>query len=355
MKRIVICCDGTWNRPDQMSGGRICPTNVTHIATATAGEDAAGTLQLVYYQPGVGTRRGERIMGGAFGAGLSRNVLEAYRFLIKHYAPGDELFLFGFSRGAYTARSLVGFIRNSGLLRREHEELMGAAYALYRRRDGDSHPRERESQLFRRTYSYEAMGHEVHVKCLGVWDTVGALGIPIGRTEAFVRGLLRLRFHDLELSSRVEHAFHAVAVDERRRPYVPSLWKQPKEKPPQHIEQVWFAGAHSNVGGGYPDARPSDIALAWMIERARACGLAFYPAYLDRHIDVRSLGEVRDSRTGIFRLLPSHVREVCAEDPDFVAYERIHQSVVERLRSDASYRPGNLPRDIDRFLERPSG
>jgi uncharacterized protein (DUF2235 family) len=198
MKRLAVCCEGTWNRPGQIDRGVAAPTNVAKIALALADEDDGGNRQLLHYQAGVGTRRGERVIGGWFGIGLSRNVQECYRFLVDNYAPGDELYFFGFSRGAFTARSLVGLVRNSGILRREHRHRIRQAYALYRDPRRDSEPSAIAAELFRRSYSHS----EVYIEFVGVWDTVGALGIPI---DGFRPPLLsRLwTFHDTRLSRYV--------------------------------------------------------------------------------------------------------------------------------------------------------
>ena len=168
-KRLIVCCDGTWNKPDQPS-----PTNVTKLALYVASQDPAGIEQRVFYDKGVGTGRFDHLLGGAFGVGLSKNVQDGYRFLVANYEPGDELFFFGFSRGAYTARSIVGFIRNSGLLKREYADKLAPAYDLYRRRDDASHPDAAEAELFRKSFAYKP-----RVKFIGVWDTVGAFGIPL--------------------------------------------------------------------------------------------------------------------------------------------------------------------------------
>jgi uncharacterized protein (DUF2235 family) len=279
-KRLVICCDGTWNKPDQTEGGLPSMTNVTKVALAVAPWDNSAqppVEQRVYYDTGVGTGRFDRFLGGAFGAGLSKNVQQAYSFLVQNYdpgdanTPGDELYFFGFSRGAYTARSTVGLIRNSGLLRREYAHKLDDAYKLYRRRDDASHPRAIEAELFRKSFS-----HSPKIHFIGVWDTVGALGIPF-ETPLISKFNENWRFHDTELSSWVLHAYHALAIDERRKPFRPAVWKQDPEnkKKGQVCEQVWFAGVHSNVGGGYADTGLSDIALLWMINRATACGLKF--------------------------------------------------------------------------------
>src|SRR5215217_600642 len=132
MKHLIVCCDGTWNRPDQIDRGVAAPTNVAKLALALADTDAAGNRQLLHYQAGVGTRRWEHLTGGGLGVGLSRNVIECYRFVVDNYEPGDELYFFGFSRGAFTARSLAGLVRNAGILRPGHRDLIEEAYALYR-------------------------------------------------------------------------------------------------------------------------------------------------------------------------------------------------------------------------------
>ena len=171
-KQLVVCCDGTWDVPDQLDGGIAAPTNVAKLALGIATDEASG--QLLYYEPGVGTTPDERIVGGAFGYGLSNNIRNCYRFLAQSYDPGDRLFLFGFSRGAYTARSLGGLIRNCGILRSEHVDQVDDAFAFYRDRTSHTHPSSLASQIFRRMYSYP--DDDIHF--IGVWDTVGALGIP---------------------------------------------------------------------------------------------------------------------------------------------------------------------------------
>ena len=342
-KRLVLCCDGTWNTPDQEVGGQPCPTNVTKLALAVADTGADGMEQRIAYQRGVGTTRRERLRGGAFGFGLSRVVRDSYRFLVENFEPDDELFLFGFSRGAYTARSTAGLVRNAGILRREHVDRIDEAYALYR--DRGMHPRGVESELFRRSYS-----HETRIRCIGVWDTVGALGIPLNGlrwVNAFNR---RWEFHDTTLSTTVDAAFQALAIDETRGPFEPALWKQQEDAGDQRLEQVWFAGDHCDVGGGHRDAALADIALLWMADRARSCGLTFRP---DGFPSARSagvgddrpvvgpdaMGELHDSRTGFYRLLRPFSRRIGEEAP---ASEYAASTAVQRHEKDPDYAPDNL-------------
>ncbi|WP_435061379.1 DUF2235 domain-containing protein [Amycolatopsis thermoflava] len=328
-KRLVICCDGTWNTPDQPA-----PTNVSRVALAVAPADGAGREQRMFYHPGVGTRRGERLWGGAFGFGLSRNVREAYRFLVRTFEPGDELFLFGFSRGAYTARSLAGLVRNCGILRPEHEDRIGEAYALYRARGSKTHPRSAAAELFRRSYS-----RETRIRFLGVWDTVGSLGIPLSGLRLVNLVNRRWQFHDTELSSSVEAAYHALAIDEHRPPFRPALWRPRAGTIGQRVEQVWFAGVHSDVGGGYPDRALADISLLWMVERARAHGLAFEPgAFAAAELD--PLGRAHESRTGFYKLMPRHVRPLGTSSHEYAA-----SSAVERQAMVSGYAP-----NLDAYL-----
>lgn len=343
MKRIVICCDGTWNTPDQVLGGRPCPTNVTKIAEAVAPRARDGVLQATYYQRGVGTAPWERIRGGAFGWGLSRNIVEAYRWLVATYEPGDEIFLFGYSRGAYTARSLGGLIRNCGVIRREHAARIEAGYRLYRKRD--SHPGERESTLFRKSYSHEGLGEPTRIKFVGVFDTVGALGIPLGILGALSRRMFGLEFHDVELSGIVEHAYQALAIDEKRKAFEPTLWVQPRLKEGQVIEQTWFAGVHGNAGGGCRDDRPSDEALRWMLAKASACGLEVNEDHVRHHVHKRCFGRLSESRKGIYRLSPPYLRPVCAPRAG-LTHEGVHPSVLERQHIDPTYRPANASRAL---------
>ena len=343
MKRIVVCCDGTWERPDQVVRGKVRPSNVAKFAHAVAPEDSRGAAQRVYYRSGVGTGRFDHFRGGAFGWGLSQNIRDAYGFLVAHYEPGDEIFLFGFSRGAYTVRSLAGLVRNCGLLRREHVDRVEEAYRLYRRRDPDSSPRSIEAELFRRTYAWESRSDPTRVRCVVVWDTVGALGIPVGWVGTLSRRVLRLQFHDVKLSSYVDNAFHALAIDESRRPFAPTLWDGQAHAAGQRLEQMWFAGVHTNVGGGYEDTGLSDIAFLWMKERAQECGLVFREGYIRQAIRPNVLGVLEDSGKGIYRLIAPYVRPIPAR-PGARTFETVHPSAYERFHRCPDYRPPNLPK-----------
>ena len=315
-KTLVVCCDGTWNQPDQERHGTKAPTNVAKLALAVARDE--GTQQM-FYEPGVGTAPRERIAGGAFGYGLSRNIRNCYRFLARAYTPGDAVFLFGFSRGAYTARSLAGLIRNCGILGTDDPAVVDSAYAFYRDRTSRSHPSSIQSQLFREMHSHPP----APITFIGVWDTVGALGIPggfAGRKEisrVFSGWQTLWGFHDTQLSSQVLNAVQALAIDERRSAFKPTLWTQGSGAPPtQNLKQVWFTGAHSEVGGGTEDSALSDITLLWMAAEAERAGLMFskglpqagWPEQSIEPTAPNYAGETLDSRHGLFRLQRAYHR-----------------------------------------------
>jgi uncharacterized protein (DUF2235 family) len=329
MKRLIVCCDGTWNRRDQVVDGVRAPTNVAKVAAAVLPRDAHGHEQRVHYEPGVGTRPRERYLGGGLGVGLSRNVRSCYRFLVEHFEPGDELFLFGFSRGAFTARSTVGLVRNCGIVRREERHRVDEAYRLYRARDDARRPSGAAAGRFRAAHSHP----DTAVEFVGVWDTVGALGIPIPLLPGVITR--RWTFHDTGLSRCVRHAHHALAIDEQRGPFKPTLWTQHPEAEDQVLEQCWFAGVHSDVGGGYADPALAEVTLVWMAERARACGLALADG-LGAAAD--PLGPLHDSRTGFYQRLPAHQRVLVGTVGGAVA-----PSVDERCAgADPQYAPAGL-------------
>lgn len=344
MKRIAICCDGTWNTPDQTDRGVAEPTNVTKLADAVA-RTAGGAAQMLFYHPGIGTSGSwiSRLYDGFTGSGISTTILEAYRFVIENYEPGDQLFLFGFSRGAFTVRSLAGLIRSCGILRHNAVYAIPKAFRLYRARPPATHPREREATLFRRTYAVEELSP---IEFVGVWDTVGALGNPL----LFGNLSPGNRFHDVDLSTKVRNAFQALAIDEKRRFFEATLWhQQPDGVGRQQLEQVWFCGTHSNVGGGYADARLSDIAFAWLLEKARACGLGIDPVATDPD----PLGPIVESRKGFYRLIPKYYRPIADPVVAGRTHESLHPSVARRYRA-RPYRPPNLEAYYDRHpAERP--
>ncbi len=337
MKRLAIFCDGTWNTPDKQENGLPCQTNVVKLANAMNPCSVDGTIQKLYYDLGIGAEGNllKKIFDGATGRGISANIMQAYLFVMNNYEPGDELFFFGFSRGAFTVRSLSGLIRNSGILDIKYTDKVGKAFELYRSRHPAYHPKSEEATLFRKTYAVE---ESTKIKFIGVWDTVGALGNPL-----FLHGVTsgRNEFHDTELSSKIEHAYHALAIDEKRKNFQAALWHQQPDVQGQVLEQVWFPGVHSDVGGGYPVALLSDISLQWMAEKANDCNLSF--SQMKIHPD--PMGLKHESMNALYSLAGKLYRPIGLKIPGSGdTKEYLHPSVQERYKKDPAYRPVNLVR-----------
>ncbi|CTQ51360.1 DUF2235 domain-containing protein [Jannaschia donghaensis] len=301
MKRIVILCDGTWNAAEAPF-----PTNVVRLGQALSPQGDDGRVQVPIYVEGVGTgRRGvtglskamDRWLGGALGFGLMANVMEAYRHLVFLYEPGDEVYVFGFSRGAFTARSLVGFIRFTGLLARADLDRIPEAVRRYsQKRIETAERRQRRNAEWRARFApwflvdpddaavYAEFGATsavpFDITYLGVWDTVGALGVPGHFTAAPLLNR-KYAFHDTGLTSMVRAARHAVALDETRKSFRPTLWTNLETLNAGHDDppylQQYFAGDHGSVGGGGDLTGLSANALTWMMDGARASGLGFDP------------------------------------------------------------------------------
>ena len=326
LKRICIFYDGTWNRRDSH-------TNVSVARDRVRSEGPRDPQQPVFYDEGVGTRWYDRVRGGLFGFGLSRNIRQGWRWLAEVYRPGDEIYVFGFSRGAYTARSLVGLIRKCGVLKDPSPELARRAYKeVYR--DKSLHPDAPAAAAFRAQYAH---ADRTRVRFIGVWDTVGSLGIPGGLRLPFSRGYYD--WHDTELSSIVDRAYHAVAIDEHRKDFPPTLWSSVKPDN-EEVEQVWFPGAHANVGGGYDGDALCRVPLHWMLAKAQAAGLELRanpePGPRDH------LAPVADSYGGFLFGLYKHLRRKLIRGYGAAAAESLHPRVVDRMQEDAAYRPPTL-------------
>lgn len=306
-KNIVICCDGTWNFAEQKDDGRDAPTNVCKLYQAIDPErDFFDTPQLAWYDAGVGAELGligtllslagrllaSKVPGleklgplveGATGLGVSENIREAYAWLCRVYAPGDRIFLFGFSRGAFQVRSLSGLIHTVGLLKSSAHNFAPSAFDKYEhfrprdigKADARGDTREPKAEL---TRDEEALFHDrdaLRIHFLGVWDTVAGLGLPMwGWSFELFR--IHTSFHNTTVVPCVDHACHAVAMDEHRSSFMPILLKPPANFKGQ-LEQKWFRGAHADIGGGYADSSLSDIALDWMMGKAEQAGLRLLP------------------------------------------------------------------------------
>ena len=335
-KRIVLCFDGTWNRPgdEDLDDSQQIETNVRRFYESVAQQAPDGTVQVAWYDQGVGAHWYDHAVGGIIGSGLDINIVQGYRFLAEQYEDGDDIFILGFSRGAYTACSLAGMIRNCGLVTKRFVDLQSAiACGIYRTRDDgvDS----TAAKLFRQQFA-----RKVRIKCLGVWDTVGALGIPLQLFKDVNTKFYE--FHDTQLSNIIDNAFHALAIDEHRRDYNACLWT-PTEAPRQHLEQRWYAGAHADVGGGYADRRLSNLTLRWMQEKAHVLGLHFAPGRLVATTGTDCLGLCTDSYAQFLKgtYAKTHPQYYRSIRQTRFGNEIVDESVKQRLRDDPSYRPRN--------------
>ncbi|MDA9411814.1 DUF2235 domain-containing protein [Bradyrhizobium sp. CCBAU 45384] len=349
MKRLAIFLDGTWNTLNNN-------TNVWRLRSLTA-ETAD---QRVYYSQGVGTRRGESARGGVTGWGIDDEIIEAYTWLIQNFDDGDEIFIFGFSRGAYTARSLSGLICKCGVLGLGAPLSIEQLYARYRIYDAPTirsllgKPLPDGASLEERWLT--AYSRPTKVKFVGVWDTVGSLGLPVWSMAAKVR---KYRFLDTHLRLDNEYAFHALALDEHRKNFEPTFWTRTDRvghegaavRQIDKVEQRWFVGAHANVGGGYASDALAQRPLKWLMEKAAGLGLVFRN---EVSLDVSQVAppvtdSYREFAWGFYRFVSRPFYRPVGLPPDKGTQattsrinETVDGSVFDRWRADGSYRPENL-------------
>lgn len=321
MKRLVVCCDGTWNNADLQT----TDTNVARLARAIHGSrETGGVVQIVLYLRGIGTSglKVETWIEGAIGLGIDDNIRSAYQFIAQNYVPGDEIFLFGFSRGAFTARSLAGLISACGILKRQALGSVSDAWAYYRTKKPHA-----PAEFAARTKA--DIHPDASIAFLGVWDTVGSLGIPGGLLADLNKK--RYAFHDTTPSPIVRTACHAMAIDEHRHTFTPTYWTG-TAPPGAAIEQVWFAGAHADVGGGYKLSFLADIPLLWMARRAEAAGLAIDWTCLPSRTDPTA--PAHDSSSGLFALdhFRPTLREIGGRPCDVAFNESLYSALDEEGR-----------------------
>ena len=362
-KNIVICSDGTGNTANKDRG-----TNVFKFYEAVdihGYRSPSKTIpeQLAYYDDGVGvgTSLPVRILGKAFGLGLTRSVKNLYTSLSRVYEKDDRIYLIGFSRGAFTVRTLAGFILCCGIPIAEKYETddrlrkaVDKAYERYRQRYRRFWQRVETMPIcadeeFGETKDSWGMRYKgVPIRFIGVWDTVDAVGMPFrGLADFWDRVIYPFRFQDRKLVGRVERACHAVSIDDERQTFHPTMWDEHNATTGQ-VEQVWFSGVHSNVGGGYPKQGMSLVTLDWMMAQAEKCGLRFIRS--DRN-SVRARRDVHDklydSRAGLgiyYRWKPREIAEICGVN---ACEPKIHVSVFERIAHQTSgYAPAALPRQF---------
>ena len=381
-KKLVVCCDGTNN---EVAGDA---TNVLRLYRMLVRDDE----QIAFYDSGVGTianpdritswgRNVSKLFDSAMGLSIRHHFLKAYRFLAQHYEPEDQIYLFGFSRGAYTARAVAGAIRMFGLLRPELEGLEDLVWAIYSGENNLPASRFAAAPVFKKVFGIEGMETEkdserfsVKIHCVGVWDTVSAFGtISDQRTLPHTSD-----------NSDITHVRHALSIDERRSIFQANLFGPKVRSQHKSFKQVWFAGVHSDVGGGYPEAEGtlSKVSLNWMLDEVIQLGLKINPDQRQhlmndakaKHPPADPLGPIHESLEKSWHLLevipqrrydsalgrpawqrPNlwHHRPVVEFDGDGKpAKPTLHQSVVDR-KSDSSsnYSPTNLPPDGEYLIE----
>jgi uncharacterized protein (DUF2235 family) len=373
-RRIAVFSDGTGN-----SAGSPEKTNVWRAYDAL---DLTRSDQIAMFDDGVGTSwfTPQRYLGLAFGFGLKRNVLDLYKFICRNYVPGDDIHAFGFSRGGFTVRVLVGMINRVGLVRFTSEAELDrqalAAYRLYRRLAFPSRlpwvaglRRLRDTALrladrLRGWDSFETIRADprrhhpagsVKVRFVGVWDTVAAYGLPIDElTRAVDRWIWPLDFRSRTLPGNVVTARQALCLDDERRTFWPIPWEEPREGrvygqslDDARLLQAWFAGVHADVGGGYPDARLSHVSLDWMLGEAARCGLRFDADKCAEYAAAAaSTGRIHDSRAGFGMFYRYHPRSLRRLMPGAVPL--LHESVVLRMAEGSDhYAPIAIDADID--------
>jgi uncharacterized protein (DUF2235 family) len=368
MKHIVLCSDGTGNTAIKGRG-----TNVFKLFEAVDvighKDDSHQILQIAFYDDGVGTEGFTllKLLGGMAGWGLSRNVKELYTALARVYEPGDKLFLFGFSRGAFTVRTLTDMITRCGIVdvaelcnKAALDRAVNTIYREYRQQYsthlgkllwGDTSPKALPfSQAHRGSPSDITRHKNIAIEFLGVWDTVDAVGLPFHLADMINDVVWRFKFPDTCLHPRVKHACHALAIDDERQSFTPVLWDEKAEQAtPGRIEQVWFAGVHSNVGGGYPRQGMSLVSLDWMLHKAEAHGLRFLPEVRALYRALQNVDDkLYEPRAGLgmfYRWKPRDIQRLCETQG---VRPTLHLSAIERIaRSTDGYAPGNIPPDCD--------
>lgn len=330
-KNIVVCEDGTWNHPGQTENGLPADTNVYKFYKALL----TTSTQLPLYDDGVGVDGGlfQRLAGGAIGDGLFGKIKDSYTKIVHNYQDGDRIFIFGFSRGAYTARSLAGMIATCGLPdpAKFTDQTTDDVFAAYRA----GAARQPLLSALEAKYGNSPGGPDkVEIAAVGVWDTVGSLGIPGDLFDGFDQHFYG--FLDTSLHPDVKAAWHALSIDERRAEFPPTLWTS-APRPDQELDQIWCAGNHGDVGGGWAETGLSDLTLGWMMAKAAAKGVQFDPTMAQYYASLDpklALSQTHDAWTLLWG--PPQLRSIPAG-------ATLSPNVVFRRQNDATYRPTNLP------------
>lgn len=392
-KNIILCSDGTGN-----SGGKGNGTNVWRVFTSLElqeGKDPSQNEpeQVAFYDDGVGTEslRILRLFGGAFGWGLKRNVKQLYTHLVKNYSPGDHIYMFGFSRGAFTIRTLAAMVTACGILdyakfpdESALQEAIDECYTSYRtgykawlsspwfsleevlgkRRKDMNEIRQSQgvvcthedfdvqdyTHIPEELWSVLSEERRIPIRFVGLWDTVDAVGFPVaGVADFWNKCIFCFKFPNYTISQWINKVCHALAVDDERKTFHPLMVSE-KGEPEDRIEQVWFAGMHSNVGGGYPKQGLAHISLNWMNAKADKAGLRFNDHRKKKMIAaINGNDRMYNSRSGLgiyYRYAPREIDKLCRENG--IANPVVHVSVYERIaRATDGYAPVSLPADAE--------
>ncbi len=300
VRNLVVGCDGTWNDTEEQE-----KTNVFKLLNGCLSKN-----HVTHYEEGVGTAHWEALPGGIYGKGLDRQILGAYRFLRKNLSDSkwavneNKVFIFGFSRGAYAARRLVGLISLCGIPKKSADVQL--AWDMYLNNDINS------IQVLKDTGRL----FDISIEMLGVWDTV--------------KTTLDSDFNDNKLPKCVVAGYHAMAIDEKRKFFPVLKWNSTPR-----VKQTWFCGVHSDVGGGYKETGLSDIALEWMVTHAYSHGLRVKKSMMNK-LKKDPLGMLHDSFQGVWKPFGTSMRSVAKT-------ASVHKSVKIRQQKVAEYRPVNLP------------
>ena len=373
-KNIVVCADGTGNKggysPDSNVYKVYKAVDKNYSGSSTNGADVSE--QIVFYDNGVGTESNKylRALFGAFGFGFGQNVRDLYKYLARNYADGDRIYFFGFSRGASTVRACNGMINKCGLVKGvslrngELDDLVDEAFYAYKKH-------KKNPKLAQDFKNLEKSHGAVPIKFLGVWDTVVALGFPkrtditgpgtflfniiFGLFEEALDLFFPHSFYHYKLTDNVQFAYQALSIDDERTAFWPYVWQEKNiegaiDRTADNVEQVWFAGMHSNVGGGYERAGMAGVALHWMVNRAQYHDLVFdsndvQDIYSVCHIH----GRMYDSRDGLgffYRYHPREIENLC--EGKLLGKIKLHGSVINRLKHrTANYVPGHIPGEFE--------
>ncbi len=318
-KNIVVFCDGT-----NQKGGVGSNTNVYKLFNMI--EDRTNR-QIAYYDPGLGTDI-RKVTGSLFGRGFSKNILECYQFIFENFEAGDKIYLFGFSRGAATVRSLSSFIHLFGILPKSRVDLIKEAFSIYKKKD-----------CIAKATTFINKHHTMWctIEFVGVWDTVAALGIPSKGLSLILDTFFSHKFHSYNLSESVKFGRQALAIDEERKTFRPVLWSPISHNSTvDKLKQVWFSGVHTDVGGGYKEDDLSDISLKWMTREAIDKGLIIYnksqsyKSLMNGSPDIN--GMMHDEQKGFIGKIFKRAKRTW--DPEIQGELYIHESVLYRCRNN---------------------